>query len=209
MKRLQKLVTVALAFVLALSLSLTALAVKGEYGEEVSNGELFQDNQAVTTFSAVSVPEKNLSATVPLNVTFAVKSDGTLVCPKDYAIANTSTDTDDVFHISDIKITMLDSSYSLVNKENPDSNEIYFTMTGTNSYTDATDTIVLNSEKEEQAFGLSGSTIGTWNVPGNSSITFELDGKMNSEKREWITGHELFSVEYTIAAGQFYDPRPE
>lgn len=72
MKHLQKLVTIVLAFVLALSLSLTALAEE-DYGQEVTGeGNLFQNNEAKTTFSVVAVPA-NLSATVPLNVTFAVK----------------------------------------------------------------------------------------------------------------------------------------
>ena len=77
MKHLQKLVTIVLAFVLALSLSLTALAEEG-YGQEVTGEDnLFQNNEAKTTFSVVAVPA-NLSATVPLNVTFAVKRNGDL-----------------------------------------------------------------------------------------------------------------------------------
>lgn len=74
MKHLQKLVTIVLAFVLALSLSLTALAEE-DYGQEVTgNDNLFQNNEAQTTFSVVAVPA-NLSATVPLNVTFAGSAD--------------------------------------------------------------------------------------------------------------------------------------
>ena len=79
MKHLQKLVPIVLAFVLALSLSLTALAEE-DYGQEVTgNDNLFQNNEAQTTFSVVAVPA-NLSATVPLNVTFAVKRNGDFVC---------------------------------------------------------------------------------------------------------------------------------
>ena len=81
MKHLQKLVPIVLAFVLALSLSLTALAEE-DYGQEVTGeGNLFQNNEAQTTFSVVAVPA-NLSATVPLNVTFAVKRNGDFVCPE-------------------------------------------------------------------------------------------------------------------------------
>ena len=57
MKHLQKLVAIVLAFVLALSLSLTALAEE-DYGQEVT-GEgknLFQNNEAQTTFSVVDIP---------------------------------------------------------------------------------------------------------------------------------------------------------
>ena len=53
MKHLQKLVPIVLAFVLALSLSLTALAEE-DYGQEVTGeGNLFQNNEAKTTFSVV------------------------------------------------------------------------------------------------------------------------------------------------------------
>lgn len=46
MKHLQKLVTIVLAFVLALSLSLTALAEE-DYGQGVTGeGNLFQNNEA-------------------------------------------------------------------------------------------------------------------------------------------------------------------
>lgn len=56
MKHLQKLVPIVLAFVLALSLSLTALAEE-DYGQEVTgNDNLFQNNEAKTTFSVVAVP---------------------------------------------------------------------------------------------------------------------------------------------------------
>ena len=98
MKHLQKLVTIVLAFVLALSLSLTALAEE-DYGQGVTgNDNLFQNNEAKTTFSVVAVPA-NLSATVPLNVTFAVKHNGDFVCPGGYAITNTGSE---IFHVSDI-----------------------------------------------------------------------------------------------------------
>lgn len=129
MKHLQKLVAIVLAFVLALSLSLTALAEE-DYGQEVTGeGNLFQNNEAQTTFSVVAVPA-NLSATVPLNVTFAVKRNGDFVCPGGYAITNTGSE---IFHVSDIRVTMLDAAYSFVESdENLQDRQIYLTMTGTN-----------------------------------------------------------------------------
>ena len=111
MKHLQKLVTIVLAFVLALSLN------------------LFQNNEAKTTFSVVAVPA-NLSATVPLNVTFAVKRNGDFVCPEGYAITNTGSE---IFHVSEIRVTMLDVAYSFVESDkNLQDRQIYLTMTGTN-----------------------------------------------------------------------------
>ena len=129
MKHLQKLVPIVLAFVLALSLSLTALAEE-DYGQEVTGTDnLFQNNEAKTTFSVVAVPA-NLSATVPLNVTFAVKRNGDFVCPGGYAITNTGSE---IFHVSDIRVTMLDAAYSFVESdENLQDRQIYLTMTGTN-----------------------------------------------------------------------------
>ena len=62
MKHLQKLVPIVLAFVLALSLSLTALAEE-DYGQEVTGeGNLFQNNEAQTTFSqrAMQLPIRAL-----------------------------------------------------------------------------------------------------------------------------------------------------
>ena len=125
MKHLQKLVPIVLAFVLALSLSLTALAEE-DYGQEVTGeGNLFQNNEAKTTFSVVAVPA-NLSATVPLNVTFAVKRNGDFVCPGGYAITNTGSE---IFHVSDIRVTMLDATYSFVESDkNLQDRQIYLTM---------------------------------------------------------------------------------
>ena len=92
-------------------------------------GNLFQNNEAQTTFSVVAVPA-NLSATVPLNVTFAVKRNGDFVCPEDYAITNTGSE---IFHVSDIRVTMLDAAYSFVESDkNLQERQIYLTMTGTN-----------------------------------------------------------------------------
>ena len=85
MKHLQKLVTIVLAFVLALSLSLTALAEEG-YGQEVTGKDnLFQNNEAKTTFSVVAVPAKSFCNSSS-QCHFAVKRNGDFVCPEGYAI---------------------------------------------------------------------------------------------------------------------------
>ena len=165
MKHLQKLVPIVLAFVLALSLSLTVLAEEG-YGQEVTGTDnLFQNNEARTTFSVVAVPA-NLSATVPLNVTFAVKRNGDFVCPGGYAITNTGSE---IFHVSDIRVTMLDATYSFVESdENLQDRQIYLTMTGTNpgSMSPVSDTItfVSGSDNTKQSFGTEPTTYNTWNV---------------------------------------------
>ena len=180
MKHLQKLVPIVLAFVLALSLSLTALAEE-DYGQEVTGeGNLFQNNEAQTTFSVVAVPA-NLSATVPLNVTFAVKRNGDFVCPEDYAITNTGSE---IFHVSDIRVTMLDAAYSFVESDkNLQDRQIYLTMTGTNpgimSPISDTITFVSGSDNTKQSFGTEPTTYNTWNVDQGGKIKFEFKGKVN------------------------------
>lgn len=163
MKHLQKLVAIVLAFVLALSLSLTALAEEG-YGQEVTGEDnLFQNNEAKTTFSVVAVPA-NLSATVPLNVTFAVKRNGDFVCPEGYAITNTGSE---IFHVSDIRVTMLDAAYSFVESDkNLQNRQIYLTMTGTNPSIagPVSDTVafVSGNDDKKQSFGTEPTTYNTW-----------------------------------------------
>lgn len=199
MKHLQKLVTIVLAFVLALSLSLTALAEEG-YGQEVTGEDnLFQNNEAKTTFSVVAVPA-NLSATVPLNVTFAVKRNGDFVCPEGYAIANTGSE---IFHVSDIRVTMLDAAYSFVESDkNLQDRQIYLTMTGTNPSIagPVSDTVTFVSEP---------TTYNTWNVDQGGKIEFEFKGKVNGISAEWADKQELFTIAYTIEPGEIYGPNPK
>lgn len=210
MKHLQKLVTIVLAFVLALSFSLTALAEEG-YGQEVTGEDnLFQNNEAKTTFSVVAVPA-NLSATVPLNVTFAVKRNGDFVCPEGYAIANTGSE---IFHVSDIRVTMLDAAYSFVESDkNLQDRQIYLTMTGTNpgSMSPISDTVtfVSGSDNTKQSFGTEQYTYNTWNVDQGGKIEFEFKGKVNGISAEWADKRELFTIAYTIEPGEIYRPNPK
>lgn len=210
MKHLQKLVAIVLAFVLALSLSLTALAEEN-YGQEVMGKDnLFQNNEAKTTFSVVAVPA-NLSATVPLNVTFAVKRNGDFVCPEGYAITNTGSE---IFHVSDIRVTMLDAIYSFVESDkNLQDRQIYLTMTGTNpgSMSPISDTVtfVSGSDNTKQSFGTEQYTYNTWNVYQGGKIEFKFEGKVNGISAKWADKQELFTIAYTIEPGEIYGPNPK
>ena len=210
MKHLQKLVTIVLAFVLALSLSLTALAEEN-YGQEVMGKDnLFQNNEAKTTFSVVAVPA-NLSATVPLNVTFAVKRNGDFVCPEGYAITNTGSE---IFHVSDIRVTMLDAAYSFVESDkNLQDRQIYLTMTGTNpgSMSPISDTVtfVSGSDNTKQSFGTEQYTYNPWNVDQGGKIEIEFKGKVNGISAKWADKQELFTIAYTIEPGEIYGPNPK
>lgn len=204
MKQLQKLVTIVLAFVLALSLSLTALAATGSHGENVSEANQFQDNKAETTVSIISAP-KNLSATVPLKIVFAVGSDGKFICPAGYEIKNTGAD---VFHVSDIKVTMLDGKYSLVDNSAPEKGQVYLTMTATNSFVPTLAdkvTLVSGVDNTPQDFAKTSDSVNVWNIIGGEKIAFEFEGRMNSadsSKLEWTTPNKLFSIAYTIVEGE-------
>ena len=201
MKHLQKLVPIVLAFVLALSLSLTALAEE-DYGQEVTGeGNLFQNNEAQTTFSVVAVPA-NLSA---------VKRNGDFVCPEGYAITNTGSE---IFHVSDIRVTMLDAAYSFVESDkNLQDRQIYLTMTGTNpgimSPISDTITFVSGSDNTKQSFGTEPTTYNTWNVDQGGKIEFEFKGKVNGISAEWANKQELFTIAYTIEPGEIYGPNPK
>ena len=107
-----------------------------------------------------------LSATVPLNVTFAVKRNGDFVCPEGYAITNTGSE---IFHVSDIRVTMLDAAYSFVDSDkNLQDRQIYLTMTGTNPSiagpVSDTVTFVSGNDDKKQSFGTEPTTYNTWNV---------------------------------------------
>lgn len=173
-------------------------------------GNLFQNNEAQTTFSVVAVPA-NLSATVPLNVTFAVKRNGDFVCPGGYAITNTGSE---IFHVSDIRVTMLDATYSFVESDkNLQDRQIYLTMTGTNpgimSPISDTITFVSGSDNTKQSFGTEPTTYNTWNVAQGGKIEFEFEGKVNGISAEWAEKQELFTIAYTIEPGEIYGPNPK
>ena len=210
MKHLQKLVAIVLAFVLASSFNLTALAEEN-YGQEVMGKDnLFQNNEAKTTFSVVAVPA-NLSATVPLNVTFAVKRNGDFVCPEGYAITNTGSE---IFHVSEIRVTMLDATYSFVESDkNLQDRQIYLTMTGTNpgSMSPISDTVtfVSGSDNTKQSFGTEQYTYNIWNVDQGGKIEFEFKGKVNGISAKWADKQELFTIAYTIEPGEIYGPNPK
>ena len=160
--------------------------------------------------SVVAVPA-NLSATVPLNVTFAVKRNGDFVCPEGYAITNTGSE---IFHVSDIRVTMLDATYSFVESdENLQERQIYLTMTGTNpgmmSPISDTVTFVSGSDNTKQSFGTEPTTYNTWNVNQGGKIEFEFKGKVNGISAKWANKQELFTIAYTIEPGEIYGPNPK
>lgn len=200
MKRLKQLSAAATVLALTLSVGLTATAA-GTYKAEITGKDTpFENNQAQTTVSAVYLPNDNLSATVPLNVTFAFKSDGNFICPEEYAITNTGSD---YIHVTDISVELLDSNYSLVNSETLDENQIHLTMTATNPTAQDIVTLVCASGTEKQTFGTSSPTAKyLWNIAQDDSLSFDFSGKINSSRTSTFSEpHALFKIIYTIAEG--------
>ena len=201
MKRLKQLSAAVIALALTLSVGLTVFA-DSQYGEEISGpNNPFQNNEAQTTVSVLSIPNQNLSATVPLNVTFAVKDDGTFICPEGYAITNTGSE---YIKVTDISVTMEDTSYSLVNSTTLNDHEVYCTMTAAKD--GVFDAIVLDcaSGTQKQSFSKTYPNVSVWNIEGNSSCNISFSGNMNrNNAHDFSTAHKLFTITYTIASGAY------
>ena len=199
MKRLKQLSAAVIALALTLSVGLTALAA-GQYGAEITDpNHTFQNNQAETTVSAVYAPNSNLSATVPLNVTFSFKKDGDFICPDGYAITNTGSE---FIHVTDISVEMLDSNYSLVNSDTLDENQIHLTMTAANGYSQDIIHFVCASGTQKQSFGTDFSNLTTWNIDGGTTLPLQFSGKINSSNMSTFSNpHALFKIVYTISEG--------
>lgn len=201
MKRLKQLSAAVIALALTLSVGLTALAA-GQYEGEISDpNHTFQNNEAQTTVSVLSIPNQNLSATVPLNVTFAVKDDGTFICPDEYAITNTGSE---YIHVTDISVTMEDTSYSLVNSTALNDHEVYCTMTAANTLETEAVNFVCSAVSQEQSFGTTPNKKLLWNIAAGETLPLAFSGKMNSgNAHDFSTAHKLFTITYTIASGAY------
>ena len=96
-----------------------------------------------------------------------------------YAIANTGSE---IFHVSDIRVTMLDATYSFVESDkNLQDRQIYLTMTGTNpgSMSPISDTVtfVSGNDEKKQSFGTEPTTYNTWNVDQGEKLNLSLKEK--------------------------------
>lgn len=128
-----------------------------------------------------------------------------------YAITNTGSE---IFHVSDIRVTMLDAAYSFVESdENLQDRQIYLTMTGTNPSiagpVSDTVTFVSGNDDKKQSFGTEPTTYNTWNVDQGGKIEFEFKGKLNGISAKWAEKQELFTIAYTIEPGEIYGPNPK
>ena len=111
-----KLVLPALA--LAASMSMTAFAAgeaqQGQAVDTVSSNE-FASGTASTQVKVVYTKDvSQLSATVPLSITFAVRSNGEFITPDGYGITNNSVVP---IHVSEIKVSDIAEGYEFVTEE--------------------------------------------------------------------------------------------
>ena len=199
MRGLRKIAATVLATAMVFSISVSAAAaITTEYVDnKTSAAESFDQNQAKTTVSVIHPTETSqLSATVPLNITFAIYDDGRFECPTNYEIVNKGSE---YIRVANITVAMIDSDYSLVKSGSPNENQIYLTLTGGNSYVQ--DTIVLESAPgidKEQSYDKNSSA---WNIGGGETLPIMFDGKVNGLKDAWKNKEaELFTVTYTIEA---------
>lgn len=211
--RLKKIAAAAVAMVMAVSMmAVPVFAAAGTV--DISDQAPFDadTNQASTKVNLVySSAANNLSVTVPLNLTFAIKSDGTLQFPNDYKIINNSVVP---VHVTNIQVTMIDGDYALVNAE-PAERQVRLSMTANSDGAHDTVHFVANekAQNEPQTFGQDAATKKAWVIAagkllsGNATgkeltLTFGDDGKVGSIKTDWANkATEFCSITYTIAAG--------
>ena len=187
----------AAAMVFSISVSATAAITTEDVDNKTGAAESFDQNRAKTTVSVIHPTETTqLSATVPLNITFAIYDNGKFECPTNYKIVNKGTE---YIRVANITVAMLDPDYSLVKNESPDENQIYLTLIGGKGYVQ--DKVVLESAPgidKEQSYNKSSDA---WSIGGDESISIMFDGKVNGLKDAWKNKEaELFTITYTIEA---------
>lgn len=182
---MKKLTALLLVLVLTLSFSMTAFAADDAGTADTDTG--FSGNSADTTVKIIAGEDAqgNLSATVPINVTLAVKADKSIVAPAAtvYKIANTGSIA---FRVSGIS-TALTSPYTF--NTTPGANTLNLTLTG------GSDTIALVANS---------CTIGTaaqWNVAAGSDLGLTFAGSVGNIAADITTAAQVFTVTYTLTAG--------
>lgn len=181
---MKKLTALLLALVLTFSFSMTAFAAD-EGSADTDTG--FSSNSQTTTvkIQAGQDAQGNLSATVPINVTLAVKANKDIVAPAptSYKISNTGSIA---FHVSGISTTLTEPyTFNAI----PGANTLNLTLTG------GSDTITLASGTS--AIGAAAQ----WNVAAGSDLGLTFAGSVGNIAADITTATQVFTVTYTITAG--------
>ena len=115
---MKKMKMVIPALALAASMSMTAFAAgEAQQGQAVdtASSNLFEAGTASTQVKVVYTKDvSQLSATVPLSITFAVLSTGEFITPEGYGITNNSVVP---IHVSEIKVSDIAEGYEFVTNE--------------------------------------------------------------------------------------------
>ena len=186
------------ALVMAASMSMTAFAAgeaqQGQAIDTASSNE-FESGTASTQVKVVYTKDvSQLSATVPLSITFAVRSNGEFITPDGYGITNNSVVP---IHVSEIKVSDIAEGYEFV--------------TNVDDVTGKKMRLQMNTENGSSPITLKGYSGGEafdksdWVIESGSNnklgITFS-GGKVGTFEADWANGAtDLFKITYTIKAG--------
>lgn len=212
--RLKKIAAAAVAMVMAMSMmAVPVFAATGSASTDTPTEFGSTDNKAHTDVLIVYTNEAgNLSVTVPMNLTFAVKSDGTILYPNTYKIVNNSVVP---VHVTNIAVSMSDTTYTLGDEANGKVAKLSMTATAKDGSTDIVNFVADSAVNKNQTYGQTAETIKAWNIGARESATegTELaltfpNSKVGDIKAAWANGAEYFcDITYTIAAGTTSTPR--
>lgn len=188
---MKKMISVVLALVLVLTMSITALAVsEGEaVGGDGNFGAGGENNKASTDVSilASTSDTSNISATVPLTVTLAVKNDKTIVAPTEYKINNTSAFA---IKVTNVKVTA-DGGYSFVNALTAAKQMDLSLKPGNGTEID------LDKYTTESA--VPAGTAADWNIAAGGTLKLGFAGSVWAD--DISAAKKVFTITYTIEAG--------
>lgn len=187
---------IALLLAICMLFAVCGVAMGADEGSVGANTNFAQNTNAASTDVYLKIGDdaaNNLSATVPLSVTLAVKADGIIVAPaaSSYKITNTSAFP---IKVANVK-TVAETGYNFVTVHALASNELLLTLkAGSGS--------AVNLDTWNSATGAS-VTGNVWNAAGNGTIGLELAGSVKNLSVDitGATGVKAFTITYTIAAG--------
>ena len=162
---------------------------------DTASSNAFEAGTASTQVKVVYTKDvSQLSATVPLSITFAVLSTGEFITPEGYGITNNSVVP---IHVSEIKVSDIAEGYEFVaNEDDVSGKKIRLQMQPENG----SNSITLKGYSGGEAFNKSDWVIETGSN-NRLGITFS-GGKVGTFEADWANGAaNLFKITYTIKAG--------
>ena len=158
---------------------------------DTASSNLFEAGTASTQVKVVYTKDvSQLSATVPLSITFAVLSTGEFITPEGYGITNNSVVP---IHVSEIKVSDIAEGYEFVTNEDEGSGKKI--------------RLQMQPENGSNLVQLQGKTGARPQVFDESDWVLETGitfsgGKVGTFEADWANGAaNLFKITYTIKAG--------